>query len=215
MSVSSKIEQIFVYLEHAIDPDGANAAPLLESQFGHLTTIINRYAGALELADVTASLKLLRSSACPFGETHAKALRASINASVAPSAHGDGGHDVVRIYAKTQIQVYIHQYLSEQQWFEVLKDEATIDSIIDVIVSVLAATGCVHPSPNPSQKHIVSFIHALMNQPFTADDFYKTLTKLRTAIHLQRKYPVPGAPSGISKYGNRSRFCQKLSWCIP
>ena len=200
MSLSGKITQIIDYLEEVIDTDiDDQSRTLIDAQYNHLTTIVQRYVGELALDDVTASLKLLKSDACQFSAAQTTALRQTIAAAGAPTA-SLGVQEVVRTYSKTQEHVAIHTYLTEHNWTEVFKDDATVDSIIDVIVEVLRNIGCTHPSPQPSMKHMTAFIHALLNTPATADDYYKTLNKLRDALHLARKHKVAGVPSGILKY---------------
>ena len=200
MSLAGKIREIIDYMEEVMDTDiDDQSRTLIDAQYNHLTTIVQRYVGELALDDVTASLKLLKSDACKFSAAQTTALRKTIAAAGAPTA-SLGVQEVVRTYSKTQEHVAIHIYLTEQQWTEVFKDDATVDSIIDVIVEVLRNIGCTHPSPRPSMKHITGFIHALLNTQATADDYYATLKKLREALHLARRYKVAGAPSGILKY---------------
>ena len=71
--------------------------------------------------------------------------------------------------------MYIHEYLSEDQWKIVLADDVEYFAVLDIVSQVCDAIGCLHPRPNPSQKHLVSFIHAVLDDRCSSDDFYATM----------------------------------------
>ena len=200
MAIAPKIEQIFDYLAEAIDDTDDNADKLLEIQFRHLSSIIQRSPSGLGIADMTASLRLLRSDRCPFRDAQAKALRTLISNAASPDDGPQAPSEVVRVCNKTQEFTFIHTYLCAIEWEHVRGPDATLDSVLDIVMSILSRIGCLHPNPQPTQKHIVAFIRVVLGTPCSTDEFYSTLCKLRQALKMYRKHPVPGAASGILKY---------------
>ena len=199
-SLSGKVAGVFKYIDQAVEPDKSNQTGVLEKQYQHLSSVIQRQGGSLAMDDSTAALQLLRSKECPFTAEQSKNLRSVIDTAGAPKADDDAPKDTFRKYTKCQEHVYIHNYLSRSKWEVVLADDVSINSIIEVVVDTCAEIGCLWPAPKPSQEWMVAFIHAVHGAKFTADEAFDTLHKFRDGIHRKRKNKNAGAPSGIAKY---------------
>ena len=201
LSLSGKIEGVFKYIAQAVEPDGSNREQILEKQSSHLSSLIQRQASSgLDISDATKALQLFKSDQCPFTPDQSKQLRSLIDSVGAPSADGNGSGDAWRNYTKCQEHVYIHNYMTEKKWELLLTDDIDIDSIIDIVADTCAETGCLYPSPKPSQQWMVAFIHAVHGSKFSEDDAFETLGKLRNKLHRLRKNKHAGAPTGIKKY---------------
>ena len=145
--LSGKLTGVFKYIEQAVEADGSNRASVLERQYQHLSSLIQRQGASLTIEDSTDSLKLLRSGQCPFNAEQSKGLRSLIDSAAAPGADGNGSADAFRKYTKCQEHIFVHNYLNENRWERILADNADIDSIIDVVVDTLGEIGCLWPSP--------------------------------------------------------------------
>ena len=108
---------------------------------------------------------MLKMDSCPFSKEQVKALKDKINASANGTTINGG---------KVQLTMnYIHEYLSEDQLKIVLADDVEYFVVLDLVSEVLTAILWLHPRPNSSQKHLVSFIHALLGDRCSPDDFYR------------------------------------------
>ena len=208
MGLAGQIQQVFAFLQQAATADD-DKSPIIEAQYVHLLALIHRQHGKLQLQEATAALQMLRSQSCFFTAQQSTALRKAISTASSQTPHHV--HKSVRVQHALQEFQFIHQYISETQWAEIQEFDhtgkvniKTLDSIIDTVAHVLANIGCLHPSPNPSQKHIVAFIHAVHGKPLSGDRFLKTMKELKEALKYYWSRPVPGAPSGISKYTESS-----------
>ena len=208
MGLAGQIQQVFAFLQQAATADD-DKSPIIEAQYVHLLALIQRQNGALQLPEATAALQMLKSQSCFFTAQQNTALRKAISTASSQTPHHV--HKTVRVQPALQEFQFIHEYISETQWAEILEFDQTgtvniktLDSIIDTVTIVLANIGCLHPSPNPSQKHIVAFIHAVHGKQFSGDRFLKTMKELKEALKYYWSRPVPGAPTGISKYTESS-----------
>ena len=106
-SLSGKLTVAFKYIEQAVEADGSNRASVLERQYQHLSSLIQRQGASLTIEDSTDSLKLLRSGQCPFNAEQSKGLRSLIDSAAAPGADGNGSADAFRKYTKRQEHIFV------------------------------------------------------------------------------------------------------------